>query len=306
MTPVPQKTGMPGGLQSARPSLAKIADYWMLTKPEVNMLVLISAGAGFYLGSTGRFRWISLVATLLGTFLVASGTATLNEYMERGYDAQMRRTARRPLPAGRLSPREGLAFGLVLSVAGAAVLACLVNPLASVLAVLTLVLYLAAYTPLKRKTPWCTLIGAVPGAMPPLIGWAAARGSLSLEAWILGAILFFWQFPHLLSIAWMYRQDYSRAGYLMLPAADHQGRAMALQVVAFSILLIPLSTVPALLGEVRLTYVLGAVILGLLLLYYGARLAKDRTNVLARRVLMASIVYLPLVLVLMMVNKIPG
>jgi protoheme IX farnesyltransferase len=284
----------------------KAADYWMLTKPEVNFLVLISVLAGFYLGSAGPLRWVLLLSTLAGTLLVASGTATLNEYMERNYDAQMRRTAKRPLPAGRLRPGEGLVFGLVLSGAGAVLLAVAVNALASLLAVLTLLTYLAIYTPLKRKSVLCTLVGAAPGAIPPLIGWAAARGNLSFEAWVLYLMLFLWQFPHFMSIAWMYRRDYARAGYLMLPPSDHEGRTMALQVVVFSILLIAVSLIPALMGEVGLSYLLGAVILGLLFVYYGARLAVVRSNVLARRVLMASVIYLPLVYVLMMISKVPA
>jgi heme o synthase len=286
--------------------LGKIADYWMLTKPEVNFLVLISVLAGFYLASSGPLHWLLLSSTLAGTLLVASGTATLNEYMERNYDAQMRRTAKRPLPAGRLSSREGLVFGLILSVSGSVVLALAVNALASCLAILTLLSYLVIYTPLKRKSVLCTLVGAAPGAIPPLIGWAAARGSLSYEAWVLYFMLFLWQFPHFMSIAWMYRRDYERAGYFMLPPSDYAGRTMALQVVVFSVLLIPVSLIPAIVGEVGLTYLFGAVILGLLLLYHGARLAVGRSNALARRVLMASVIYLPLVYLLMMVSKVPA
>ena len=276
----------------------------MLTKPEVNFLVVASALVGFYLGSRGPLHWALMFNTLLGTFLVASGTATLNEYFERHYDARMRRTASRPLPAGRLSAAEGLCFGLVLSVGGGVYLAWTVNGLASFLALLTLTSYLLLYTPLKRKTPLCTLVGALPGAMPPLIGWAAARGSLALEAWVLYAILFFWQFPHFTAIAWLYRKDYSRAGYLMLPPADHDGRFMATQVMGFSLLLIPVSIIPALLGQAGSLYLIGAVALGLFFAYHGARLAVMRTAPLARRVLLASVVYLPLIYALMMINKV--
>lgn len=285
---------------------AKVSGYWMLTKPEVNLLILISALVGFYLGSTGPLSWTLLASTLAGTFLVASGTATFNEYIEREYDARMRRTSKRPLPAGTIQPRDAFIFGLALSVSGALLLAITVNVLASVLAVVTLVLYLVVYTPLKRKTVLCTLAGAIPGAIPPLIGWAAARGSLSSEAWVLYFMLFLWQFPHFMAIAWMYRRDYARAGYQMLPPGDGQGRMMALQVVGFSALLIPVSIIPALLGEARFIYLFGAIILGLLFLIYGARLAVGRSNALARRVLVASIIYLPLVYVLMMAGKIPA
>jgi heme o synthase len=295
-----------GNRESRVALVRRIADYWLLTKPEVNFLVLISVLAGFYLGSAGPVRWVLLASTLAGTLLVASGTATLNEYMERGYDAQMRRTANRPLPAGRLRPGEALAFGLILSAAGAVLLATEVNTLASVLAVFTLLSYLGIYTPLKRKSVLCTVIGAIPGAIPPLIGWAAARGSLSSEAWILYLMLFLWQFPHFMSIAWMYRRDYARAGYLMLPPGDDDGRTMALQVVVFSALLVLVSLIPAIMGEAGLTYLVGAVVLGLLFVYHGARLAVVRSNSLARRVLMVSVIYLPFIYLLMMVSKLPA
>ncbi|MGH9438783.1 MAG: heme o synthase [Terriglobia bacterium] len=275
----------------------------MLTKPEVNFLVIASTLVGFYLGSQGPLRWALLFNTLVGTFLVASGTATLNEYFERHHDARMKRTARRPLPSGRLSAAEGLCFGLLLSITGGFYLAWTVNGLASFLALLTLASYLLLYTPLKRKTPLCTLVGALPGAMPPLIGWAAARGSLAFEAWVLYAILFFWQFPHFTAIAWLYRKDYSRAGYVMLPPADNKGRFMATQVLGFSLLLIPVSIIPTLLGQAGSLYLIGAVALGLLFLYHGARLAIVRSAPLARRVLLASVVYLPLIYALMVVDK---
>jgi len=280
-----------------------LADHWTLTKPEVNFLVLISTLVGFYLASPGHVKVALLVHTLLGTLLVASGTATLNQYLEREFDALMRRTARRPLPAGRLAPSQALRFGMALALGGGLYLAVAVNLLASLLALLTLASYLLLYTPLKRKTPWCTLVGAFPGAMPPLIGWAAARGSLSPAAWVLYAMLFLWQFPHFLAIAWMYREDYARAGYLMLPPADREGRSMAWQIVVCSLALVPVSLMPAWLGQVGSVYFVGALVLGLSFLGYGARLAASRSKLLARRVLLASIVYLPLVFGLMMVDK---
>lgn len=283
--------------------LAKLADYWVLTKPEVNFLVLVSTLVGFYLGARGPMKWMLLVHTLLGTLLVASGTATLNQFMERDADGHMRRTARRPLPAGRLSPREALLFGIVLSVAGGLYLWLGVNPLSSVLGLLTLGTYLLIYTPLKRKTAWCTFIGAFPGAMPPLIGWAAVRGSLSVEAGVLYAILFLWQFPHFLAIAWMYREDYARAGLLMLPAGDREGRSTGWQILAYSLALLPVSLLPTILGQVGMIYFFGAMLLGFAFLYYGARVATSRSNALARRLLLASVVYLPLVFGLMMLDK---
>jgi heme o synthase len=303
-------TTVPGGRRTLEPSPPSIGRrvraYWMLTKPEVNFLVMLSTLTGFYLASRGPLHWSLLGETLIGTFLVASGTATLNEYVERTHDAQMRRTSSRPLPSGILNPRQGLVFGLVLSVAGAVILASVVSWLTCFLAVLTLVSYLALYTPLKRRTAFCTLVGALPGAVPPLIGWAAARGHLSWGAWGLYLILFLWQFPHFTAIAWMYREDYARAGYVMLPPRDRYGRTMAFEMIGFSALLIPATLVPVWLGEVGTVYLFGALTLGVAFFYFSARLAEGRSNSLARRALMASVVYLPLVYVLMMASKTPA
>jgi len=281
-----------------------LADYWTLTKPEVNFLILITTFAGFYLASpASHWRILLLFNTLVGTMLVASGTGTLNQYIERCFDSQMRRTAQRPLPAGRINPSRALWFGVVLSVAGGLYLAVLVNFLASLLALLTLSTYLLLYTPLKRKTPLCTLVGALPGAAPPLIGWAGASGSLSAEAWVLYAILFLWQFPHFMAIAWMYREDYARAGYRTLPLGERQGRFMAWQTIVFSLALIPVSLGPALLHRAGLVYFVGVFVLSSGFFYYAARLAFCRTNTTARRLLFASIVYLPLIFALMMFAK---
>src|ERR1700681_3131068 len=200
-----------------------LGDYWALTKPEVNFLILVTTFAGFDLASdpgTGGLRILPVVHVLLGTLLVASGTGTLNQYVERVFDSQMRRTARRPVASGRIESSHALWFGISLSLSGTVYLALAVSVLASLLALATLLSYLYLYTPLKRQTPLCTLIGAFPGAAPPLIGWAGARGDLSLEAWVLYAIVFLWQFPHFMAIAWMYREDYSRAGYLVLPKGN--------------------------------------------------------------------------------------
>ncbi|HKV81553.1 MAG TPA: heme o synthase [Candidatus Sulfotelmatobacter sp.] len=281
---------------------AVLADYWTLTKPEVNFLIVITTFAGFYLASplaAPHWRFPLLFNTLVGTLLVASGTGTLNQYVERHFDAQMRRTAKRPLPAGRINPPHALWFGVLLSVAGGLYLALLVNVLASLLAMLTLGIYLLCYTPLKRKTPLCTLVGAFPGAAPPLIGWAGARGSLSLEAWVLYAIVFLWQFPHFMAIAWMYREDYARGGYLTLPRGERQGRFMAWQILVFSVALIPVSLIPTFLREAGLAYFVGALMLSSGFFYYAARLAFLKSNATARRTLFASIVYLPLIFVLL-------
>ncbi len=291
-----------------RPPLRSLvlSDYWALTKPEVNTLIAVATFAGFYLGYPGQlgsFPFWLLIHTLAGTLLVASGTATLNQYLERQFDAQMRRTARRPLAAGRLSPATGLRFGIVLSVAGEIYLALAVNALASLLAAITLASYLFIYTPLKRKTPLCTLAGAIPGAMPPLIGWAAATGTFSLGAWILYAMLFLWQFPHFMSIAWMYREDYARAGYLVLPPGQRKGQFVAVGSVLPLLLLLPVSIAPTLLTRSGLPYAIIALALSTAFLYCGLQLALHRTNAVARRLLFASILYLPLALIFMMIAK---
>jgi len=289
-------------------SHAAFADYWTLTKPEVNFLILITTGAAFYLGYPARggpFPVALLVHTLLGTLLVASGTGTLDQVVEWRFDAQMRRTAWRPIPGGRLAPQAGLRFGVLLSLAGSAYLAVAVNVLASLLAVLTSLSYLFFYTPLKRRTPLCTLVGAFPGAMPMLIGWAAASGNLSLQAWILYALLFLWQLPHFMAIAWMYREDYARAGFLVLPSGPRRGRVMAWQSILPAVILAPISIVPMLQSHAGGIYPLAALALSGIFLYFGAELAIRRSNSAARRLLLASILYLPFVLVLIMLAK-PG
>ncbi|TAM81392.1 MAG: protoheme IX farnesyltransferase [Acidobacteria bacterium] len=282
----------------------RLADYWVLTKPEVNFLVVISTLAGYYVALRGRVDFFLLMNTLMGTLMVASGTGTLNQYIERKSDAFMRRTARRPLPAGRIKATEALVFGLLLAIGGGLLLWVEVNPLASVLALLTLTTYLLIYTPLKKRTAFCTLIGAFPGAMPPLIGWAAARGSLDAGSLVLYTILFLWQFPHFLAIAWMYREDYSRAGLHMLPPEDADGRLTSMQIIAFLVALVVVTMIPTLIGQMGKVYLFGAAVLGSYFLLHGARLARRRTNALARRLVMASVLYLPLVFALMMIDKI--
>jgi protoheme IX farnesyltransferase len=283
-----------------------MVDYWTLTKPEVNFLIALATLTGFYLGCPthpqGFPSWL-LVHTLLGTLLVASGTGTLNQYIERRFDAQMRRTARRPLVAGRLKPSTVLGFGVALSGVGSIYLAMAVNLLASLLAIITLLSYLFLYTPLKRKTPLCTLVGALPGAMPPLIGWAAASGRLSVAAWTLCALLFLWQFPHFMAIAWMYRDDYARAGYLVLPRGESRGSFVICLTLLPLVVLIPVLLTPGLLGHAGRGYQIGASLLGSGFLYFGTQLAFRKSNSDARRLLLASIVYLPLVFVLLCTAK---
>jgi heme o synthase len=279
-----------------------LADYWALTKPEVNFLIVITTFAGFYLARPdgwSDFPFKLCINALLGTLLVASGTGTLNQFLEREFDAQMRRTARRPLAGGRLKPAAVLGFGLALSVVGAVYLAIAVNVLASLLALATLVSYLFAYTPLKRKTSLCTLIGAFPGAMPPLIGWAAASGKLDFQTLTLYAILFLWQFPHFMAIAWMYREDYSRAGYFVLPTGDRaRARSVNLQTLPPLLALLPISLVPGLMSGARF-YLIGALLLAAAFLYFGAQFLRQRSNSSARRLLTASIIYLPALFALM-------
>ena len=277
--------------------IALLSDYWMLTKPEVNFLIVITTLAGFYLASPLHpWRILLLFNTLLGTLLVASGTGVLNQYIERHFDALMRRTSRRPLPAGRIVHSHALWFGLVLSTAGGLWLAIFANLLASLIALLTLATYLLFYTPLKRRTPLCTLVGAFPGAAPPLIGCAAAVGRITSEAWLLYAILFLWQFPHFMAIAWMYREDYARAGYLTLPHGQNQARFMVWQTLVFSALLVPITLVPSLLGQAGFAYFLAVLLLSSGFLFYSVRLAMSKSNRAARQLLFASIVYLPIVL----------
>jgi len=281
-------------------------DYWDLTKPEINFLIAITTAAGFWMGSSAalpHFPWMTFVHTLLGTVFVASGAGTLNQLIELKYDAQMRRTARRPLVSGRIVPSHALWFGILLSVIGVAYLAVSTNALAAALAALTLLSYLFLYTPLKRITPLCTFVGAFPGAAPPLIGWAAASGHLDTAAWVLFAIVFFWQFPHFMSIAWMYREDYARAGYLVLPASEIKDRFVAWQSVLPALGLFVVATIPALRGQTGLIYFAGALILGGIFLYYGARFAFQRSVASARQLLFASILYLPVLFALLVLDK---
>jgi heme o synthase len=279
-------------------------DYFELTKPRITWLILMSTAVGYYFGLRGgTFGWLTAFHTLLGTGLLASGTATLNEWYERAADAKMRRTSGRPIPSGRVSAEGALVFGIALSVLGFVDLALAVNGVSAFWGLATLASYLFLYTPLKQRTPHATTIGAFPGAMPPLIGYAAAAGRLTTEAWALFAILFLWQFPHFLSIAWMYREDYSRAGIVMLPVIEPDGKATARQIVICGLLLIPASMAPSVLGMAGTVYLFGALALGLVFLYSGLRVALERTRRRARHVLLASVIYLPVLYGLMLVDR---
>jgi len=281
-------------------------DYWELTKPEINFLIAITTATGFWMGAAAalaNFPWISFLHTVLGTAFVASGAATLNQLIELRYDAQMRRTTRRPLASGRIAPLHALWFGVLLSALGVAYLAVLTNALASLLATATLLTYLFLYTPLKRITPLCTLVGAVPGAAPPLIGWAAACGRLDAPAWGLFAIVFLWQFPHFMSIAWMYREDYGRAGYLVLPAGERKSRWAAWQCLVPALVLLVLTIVSALRDGSGIAHLAGAFAAGALFFYCCVRFAVQRSASSARQLLLASILYLPVLFVLLALDK---
>src|SRR5438067_920061 len=281
---------------------SRLNDYYTLTKPEVNLLILMTTSAGYFLAHRGSLNWLGLFNTVVGTLLVASGTATLNQFMEWRHDAAMRRTANRPVPAGRISPLESFCFGILLSVAGGIYLWLGVNRLTSLLAISTLLSYLLIYTPLKRKTPLCTFLGAFPGAMPTLIGWAGASAGLDRNAWLLFAILFLWQFPHFLAIALMYREDYSRAGYHMLPAFDEDSRFTRVEILSFAIVLVIVTMLPV--GEhVSSLYLAGMGAAGAFLLYYVGKLFRSNSPRMASRLLHASVLYLPVVLGIMVAGK---
>ncbi len=279
-------------------------DYLALTKPRITWLIVMSTAIGYYFGAGSGWSVLTLLHTLLGTALIASGTAALNQWYEREADARMRRTQMRPLPAGRLTPFRALVFGVAISLAGFVELWLGANLLTGILGLFALLSYLCVYTPLKQRSPHSTTIGAVPGAMPPLIGFAGACGHLTAEAWILFGILFLWQFPHFYSIAWMYREDYERAGIRMLPVVEPDGLSTARQIVLYSVALIPISLIPRWIGSEGNLYLIGATALGMFFLYSGVRVAMDRTRQRARSVLLASVVYLPLLYGLMLLDRV--
>lgn len=281
----------------------RVSAFLELTKPRITFLIVLTAAAGFALGSTASIDYALLSKAMFGIALLSSGIATLNQYMERDLDLLMRRTANRPLPSGKLMPWEALAFGVTLTVLAEIYLSVFVNPLTGLLGLTVIAGYLFAYTPLKTRTSLSTMVGAFPGAVPPLIGWAAARGDVGLEAWVLFAILFLWQFPHFLAIAWMYREDYTRAGILMLPVVEPDGRVTGQQIVVYTIMLLPVSLLPTVLGISGRVYLYGAIVLGLLFLCSSVRAAFSKSRQEARRLLLASVIYLPLLFILMVLDR---
>lgn len=300
------------GLRSRATSVFR--DYAELTKLRVTSLIVMTAWCGYFFAAhKAGVSWLSvgLFHTLFGIGLVSSGTAALNEVMERDIDGFMRRTARRPLPAGRMTLLHATLVGLLATIGGSVYLAVFTNPLTGILTFLTSVVYLAAYTPLKRISPICTFVGAFPGAMPGVLGWTAVRGKLEWGTLVLFAILFVWQFPHFFSIAWLYREDYAKGGVKMLPVVEEDGRSTGRRILAYSIALIPISILPSFMGMAGKIYLVGAVVLGFALLYFGIRLAclnlplmTAQSKMRARQVLQATVIYLPLLFALMMGNSI--
>jgi protoheme IX farnesyltransferase len=283
---------------------ARSADFLALTKPRLNLLVIATAAAGYYLGAPGeRFEYLTLLHTLMGTALVAGGSAAFNQLVERRVDALMERTRRRPLAADRLSVTHAFWFATLLSAVGLAWLGLGTNWLASGVAFVTLVTYVLLYTPLKLRTSFATVIGAIPGALPPMIGWAAATNMITREAWLLFAIVFFWQMPHFLAIAWLFRDDYERAGFPLLPVIEPDGRSTGYQVATYASALVPVSLAPSMIGLTGPAYFVVALILGLTFLCFSLRFAVTRTRHDAKALFFASIAYLPLVWIAMILGS---
>jgi protoheme IX farnesyltransferase len=276
-----------------------------LTKPDVSFLVVVTTAAGYYMATGGPVNWLRLVHAAFATALIAAGTAALNHYLERDSDRYMRRTASRPLPSGALEPVEALAFGAGLAMAGAVDLYVVGGWLTAGLGILTSLAYLLAYTPLKKRTVWATFVGAFPGAIPPMIGWAAARGTLDGGAWLLFAILFLWQFPHFHAIAWIYREDYARAGIKMLPTVDREGRRTFRQIVLYAAALLAVSLLPTVMGLAGITYFFGALVVSTALLQVCLWAASSKTNARAKWLMHATVLHIPLLLGLMAYDKLP-
>jgi len=298
-----EPTDTPEALRVPLVMREKLAAYVELTKPRITLFIVLTAAAGFCLGTKGALDYALLAHTLFGVALLSSGIATLNQYMERDLDGRMRRTAARPLPSGKLRPFDALLFGVALTVIAEAYLALTVNPLTALLGFAVIVGYLFCYTPLKTRTSLSTVVGAFPGAMPPLVGWAAANNAIGVEAWTLFAILFLWQFPHFLAIAWMYREDYARAGIMMLPVVEPEGLRTGQQIVIWALLLLPVSLMPTALGTSGAIYFCGAIVLGLLYIASSVVAAISLSRQNARRVLLASVLYLPVLFGLMVMNQ---
>jgi protoheme IX farnesyltransferase len=284
---------------------SQAGDYVTLAKPRLNMLVVATTLAGYYMASPRGAGWALLLHTLVGTALVAGGASAFNQLLEIEPDGLMRRTRARPLPSGRIAPRRAKLFAVILSIAGLVELAAAVNWLAAGVALTTLLTYTAFYTPLKKRTSLATVVGGVPGALPPMIGWAAVRNNLSIEAWILFGIVFLWQMPHFLAIAWMYREDYARAGFPLLPIVEPDGASTGRQAVVYAAALLPLSLAPTAAGMSGSVYLAGAATMSVAFLALAVRFARRRATPDARRLFFGSILYLPLLWILMAANRVP-
>lgn len=284
----------------------RVMDYLALTKPRMVVMVLAVTVAGFYLGTTGTPDWVGLLNLLVGVSLASGGTLALNQYFERHEDALMQRTQFRPLPDGRIQPLPALCFGVVVTIAGLLYLTFMAHALAGLVTAVTTFTYLFWYTPLKLKSSLCSVVGAIPGALPPVTGWVAARGSFDTELWVLFAILFLWQIPHALAIAWLYRDDFARAGFRLLPVLHPDGGSTGRQIIIYSLALLGAGLLPTLIGMTGTIYFIAALILGLVFLGFAVDMALSRTTEAARRLMFASLVYLPLVYLLMAIDKAPG
>jgi protoheme IX farnesyltransferase len=297
-------TGVAAELSSKRLGFGeRLSAYLDLTKPRITFLVVLSALAGFALGSPSTLDWQKFAHTAFGIALLSSGIGTLNQFLERRLDALMQRTKSRPLPMGKLPPKQALWFGIAISVYAEIHLAWFVNPMTAVLGLVALTSYLFLYTPLKTRTHWCTFVGAFPGALPPLLGWAAARNGLGIESLVLFGIMFLWQFPHFHAIAMMYRDDYARAGIRMLPVVEPDGRSTARQIAGYTLALVFVSLLPAYLNFSGWIYLAGAIVLGAAFLYVSLITARKMTYDHSRLLLKASVLYLPLLLGLMVLNR---
>jgi heme o synthase len=282
----------------------RAVDFFELTKPRVILMVLVTTAIGFYLGAQGTPDYLVLLHTLIGTALAGGGTLALNQFMEREADGKMQRTRLRPLPDGRLQAREALMFGMLITLGGLAYLWWVVSGLSALVTASIVVSYLFAYTPLKQRTSLCSIVGAVPGALPPVIGWAAAQDTLGLEAWILFTIMFLWQMPHSLAIGWLYRDDYAKAGFRLLPVIDLDGRITGRQIVLNCAALLAVGLLPTLIGFAGAIYFFAALMLGSVFLWYGLRLATLRSLASARHLLFASLIYLPVLLAVLAFDKV--
>jgi protoheme IX farnesyltransferase len=281
----------------------RLVDFYELTKPRMNFLVVVTTMVGYFMAAHGPADWLRVVYTLVGTALTAAGASVFNQYIERTLDARMRRTANRPMPGGRVKPADAFLFGLALSLVGVGVLALFVNLLTATLGAVTLLLYVFVYTPAKRTTSLCTIIGAVPGAIPPVMGFTAVQGTITPQALSLFAILFFWQMPHFLAIAILYRDDYARGGFRMLPVVDKEMAMTGRQIILYSLSLVTISLMPALLNMAGVIYFAAALMLGIAFSGFGFVCARSKTRGDARQLFLASIVYLPALLAAMMIDK---